>query len=91
MKKDIQITTEVLDVCRDEMKIRTVLIVIRQNGLRSSHTEVKRVPHFGNWQLESKAVHDRLTRSVKQWVETGVADEVLAEYELEYCAQANCR
>jgi hypothetical protein len=29
----------------------------------------------------SKAVHDRL-RSVKKWVETGVTDEVLAEYEV---------
>ena len=83
MKKDCQITTEALELRKDEMKVRTVLIVIRQNGRRSSHKEVKWVPHFGNWQLESEAVHDQLTMSVLKWVETGVADEVLAEYGLE--------
>lgn len=41
MKKDVQITTKVLEVRRDEMKVRTVPIVIRENGLRSRHTEVK--------------------------------------------------
>jgi len=83
MKKDVQIITEVLKRCRDEMKIRTVLIVIRENGLRSSHTEVRWVRHFGNWRRTSEAAHNRLTTSVKKWVETGVTDEVLAEYELE--------
>ena len=83
MKKDVQITTEVLDVSRDEMKIRTVLIVIRENGLRSSHEEVRWVRHFGNWQRTSEAEHNRLTTSVKQWVETGVTGEDLLEYELE--------
>ena len=83
MKKDFQILTEVLDLRRDEVQVRTVLIVIRENGLRSRHEEGRWVRHFGNWPAMSKAVHDRLTRSVKKWVETGVADEVLAEYELE--------
>jgi O-succinylbenzoate synthase len=83
MKKDVQITTEVLEVRRDEMKVRTVLIVIREDGLRSSHTEVKWVPHFGHWEGVREAVHNQLATSVEQWVDTGVTDGVLADYELE--------
>ena len=83
MKRNAQITTKVLDVGEDKMKIRTDLMVTRENGLRSSHMEVRSVQHFGDWQLESKAVHDRLTGSVKQWIDTGIADEDLADYELE--------
>jgi hypothetical protein len=83
MKRNAQITTNVLDVGEDKMKIRTDVMVTRENGLRSSHMEVRLVRHFGDWQLESKAVHDRLTGSVKQWIDTGIADEDLADYELE--------
>jgi hypothetical protein len=45
--------------------------------------EVRSVRHFGDWQLKSKAVHDRLTGSVRRWIDTGIADEDLANYELE--------
>ena len=83
MKRNTQITTKVLDVGEDKMKIRTDVMVTRENGLRSSHMEVRSVRHFGDWQLESKAVHDRLTGSVKQWIDTGIADEDLADYEPE--------
>jgi len=83
MKRNAQITTKVLDVGEDKMKIRTDVMVTRENGLRSSHMEVRLVRHFGDWQLESKAVHDRLAGSVKQWIDTGIADEDLADYELE--------
>jgi len=83
MKRNAQITTKVLDVGEDKMKIRTDVMVTRENGLRSSHMEVGLVRHFGDWQLESKAIHDRLTGSVKQWIDTGIADENLADYELE--------
>jgi hypothetical protein len=60
MKRNAQVTTKVLDVGEDRMKIRTDVIVTRENGLRSSHMEVRSVRHFGDWQLESKAVHDPL-------------------------------
>jgi len=83
MKRNAQITTKVLDVGEDKMKIRTDVMVTRENGLRSSHMEVRSVRHFGDWQLESKAVHDRLAASAKQWIDTGIADEDLADYELE--------
>jgi O-succinylbenzoate synthase len=83
MKKDVQITTEVLEVRRDEMKVRTVLIVIREDGLRSSHTEVKWVPHFGHWEGVREAVHNRLIACVQKWVDTGVTNEDLVEYKLE--------
>jgi hypothetical protein len=83
MKKNTQITTKVLDVGEDTMTIRTDVTVTREKGLRSSHMEVRSVRHFGDWQLASKAVHDRLTGSVKQWIDTGIADEDLADYELE--------
>jgi hypothetical protein len=83
MKRNAQITTKVLDVGEDKTKIRTDVIVTRENGLRSSHMEVRSVRHLGDWQLESKAVHDRLTGSVKRWIDTGIADEDLADYELE--------
>jgi hypothetical protein len=83
MKKDIQIMTEVLEVRKDEMKVRTILVIIRDSGLRSTHTEVRSVQHFGNWRATSEAVHNRFNISVKKWVDTGITDEVLAEYELE--------
>ena len=83
MKKDIQIVTEVLEVRKDEMKVRTILVIIRDSGLRSTHTEVRWVRYFGDWSATSEAVHYRLTTSVKKWVEAGVTDEVLAEYQLE--------
>ena len=83
MKKNVQITTEVLDIGEKKMTIRTCLIVIRENGLRSSHKEVKPVRHFRNWQRESKALDDRLIRLVKQWIDTGIAHADLDVFELE--------
>ena len=83
MKKYIQIRTEVLELRKDEMQIRTVVIVIREGGPRSSHAEVKWMQHFRDWPATSEAVHNRLTTSMWQWVETGVKDRNLLEYGLE--------
>ena len=83
MKKDIQIVTEVLEVRKDEMKVRTILVIIRDSGLRSTHTEVRWVRHFGDWTAPSETVHNRLTESAQKWVETGVKGPELLEYGLD--------
>ena len=83
MKKKVQVTTQVLDVRPHEVQVRTVLIVIREHGPRSRHEEVRWVRHFGDWLATSEAVHNRLTISVQEWVETGVKGPELLEYELE--------
>jgi hypothetical protein len=79
MKKDVQITTEVLALRRDEVSIRTVVLVSRENGLRSTHEEVRWVRHFGDLLATSETVHHRLTASIQKWVETGVKGPELLE------------
>ena len=79
MKKDVQITTEVLAVRRDEVSIRTVVIVSRENGLRSTHEEVRWMRHFDDLLATSETVHHRLTASIQKWVETGVKGPELLE------------
>lgn len=83
MKQDVRILTEVLEICRDEMKVRTILVIIRDSGLRSTHTEVRWVRYFGDWSATSEAVRNRLTRSVQEWAETGVKGPALLDYGLE--------
>jgi hypothetical protein len=83
MKKDVQVRTDVLEVRQDEVRVRTVVIVVRGNGLRSTHEEVRWVEHFGDALATSEAVHNRLTACMQKWVKTGVSDPELTEYGLE--------
>jgi hypothetical protein len=83
MKNAVQITTQVMATRQDEVRVRTVVVVSRENGLRSTHEEVRWVKHFGDSLATSQEVHDRLTASMQKWVETGIKNPDLLEYGLE--------
>jgi hypothetical protein len=56
--------TEVLERSEESMLIRTILIGSEDGGAISRHEELKRMPHFGDWEALSKELHDRLTEVV---------------------------
>ena len=83
MKKNLQITTEISALRQDEVRVRTLVIVSRENGVCSTHKEVRWVEHFGDLLATIETVHNRLTASMQKWIEIGVKDPELVEYGLE--------
>jgi hypothetical protein len=84
MKKDVKITTEVLELRKEEMQLRTILIVIWEGVGRAPVTQkLDGCSISATGPATSEAVHHRLTMSVQDWVETGITNGDLLEYGLE--------
>jgi hypothetical protein len=83
MNKNVQIRTDVLGFREGEMQIRNVLIVLRDNGLRSTHIDVFWKRHLGKWQRISAAIHDRFVVQVQEWLDTGMVGKDLEGFGLE--------
>jgi hypothetical protein len=56
--------TEVVKVSAESMLIRTVLMGSEGDGAISRHEDFQRVQQFGDWETESKELHDQLSEAV---------------------------
>jgi hypothetical protein len=56
--------SEVVEISAGSMLIRTVLMGSEGDGAVSRHDDLVRVPQFGDWEIRSKELHDRLSKAV---------------------------